>query len=342
MRNFWLGLLGLLVLGLLAYFCFTDKSAVIKDKLLQNAQAVYTHEGMDWVKTDLEGEGLDLKRVLRLEGEAPSLALKSKAVEMAHTVPGIASVVDNLKLAQSAIGTSPVVTEPVVEEHLEAASIKTEAIEAEEKNETTTVLDDVLTAKKEENISSTLPLTTPQTEQKEVSSVEKNSSKTAEKVIEHAPQIASAKEVTTPKAAVSKKVEVQKHSPELKDASIKCQYLIENVMTQKKIHFKLAKATIKPDSYALLDRIVRIATECDDVKIVISGYTDSKGSKKYNKWLSQQRANAVKKYLVDAGVDKKHLKAVGYGEENPIADNTKVSGRAQNRRIEFHIQGVAK
>lgn len=74
--------------------------------------------------------------------------------------------------------------------------------------------------------------------------------------------------------------------------------------------------------------------------IAISGYTDSDGSESYNKRLSTNRASAVRYYLISRGVSSKKLKAVGYGESNPIADNSTKEGKAKNRRIEFNVKGV--
>jgi OOP family OmpA-OmpF porin len=70
--------------------------------------------------------------------------------------------------------------------------------------------------------------------------------------------------------------------------------------------------------------------------VEIRGYTDSVGPASYNLELSQRRAEAVKQYLVNAGIDPSRLVAKGYGEADPIASNKTPEGRAQNRRIEFH------
>ena len=72
-----------------------------------------------------------------------------------------------------------------------------------------------------------------------------------------------------------------------------------------------------------------------NVKVI--GYTDNKGSRSYNKKLSQKRANAIKKMLIANKVSAKRVSAIGMGEENPIADNNTVDGRAKNRRIEVEL-----
>jgi OmpA-OmpF porin, OOP family len=74
-----------------------------------------------------------------------------------------------------------------------------------------------------------------------------------------------------------------------------------------------------------------------DVKVSIEGYTDSVGNPNFNRLLSERRANAVRDYLIERGVEPPRLVAVGRGEENPIATNATPYGRSLNRRIEFHL-----
>ncbi|HTQ02199.1 MAG TPA: OmpA family protein, partial [Polyangiaceae bacterium] len=65
--------------------------------------------------------------------------------------------------------------------------------------------------------------------------------------------------------------------------------------------------------------------------------TSSEGDKATNDQLSQDRADAVKQYIVDQGIDPKRIKTHGYGSEQPIADNKTKAGREKNRRIEFQV-----
>jgi outer membrane protein OmpA-like peptidoglycan-associated protein len=107
----------------------------------------------------------------------------------------------------------------------------------------------------------------------------------------------------------------------------------------EKIHFLPGKAVILPDSYTILDQIIEIIKAHPEIKrIRIEGHTDNVGSKKKNKILSQKRADAVKEYFVKMGIDPAKLKAIGYGEERPVATNLTPSGRAANRRVEFRIE----
>lgn len=117
----------------------------------------------------------------------------------------------------------------------------------------------------------------------------------------------------------------------------------EEVIRTNKIHFEFNKAVIKPSSYPTLDNIVAILKSRDDVDGVrVEGHTDSKGSDAYNLKLSDRRAGAVMEYLVSHGVPREKLTSVGKGESEPIAPNDingkdNPSGRAENRRVEFHL-----
>ncbi len=138
-------------------------------------------------------------------------------------------------------------------------------------------------------------------------------------------------------------------SIEITKAITACQGELDQAMSDKSIHFATNRAHIKDDSRVLLDSVVTIITSCKSAlkgsKVVISGYTDSKGNDRYNTDLSQRRANAVKHYLRKAGIASALLKAKGFGEADPIASNTTKVGRAKNRRITFSVankQLVAK
>lgn len=75
----------------------------------------------------------------------------------------------------------------------------------------------------------------------------------------------------------------------------------------------------------------------DDTNILIEGHTDNSGSDEYNQSLSEERAESVAQYLAAQGVAKKRMQNTGYGEGQPIADNSTVAGRQQNRRVEVAI-----
>ena len=103
------------------------------------------------------------------------------------------------------------------------------------------------------------------------------------------------------------------------------------------IHFELNKAIIKEESKPTLDKVVHILKSYPKMRIRIEGHTDSLSSDEYNRQLSQERAGAVRTYLVYAGIREDRLVAIGKGEREPVADNSTKEGRAKNRRIEFIV-----
>ena len=105
----------------------------------------------------------------------------------------------------------------------------------------------------------------------------------------------------------------------------------------KGIFFDVDRDTIKPTSYLTLRSAVRVLKDFPEVRVEISGHTDSDGARDHNIDLSQRRAASVKQFLVDAGIDADRLTTVGAGPDQPIAANTTSKGKAQNRRIEFKL-----
>mgnify|MGYP003429073363 FL=1 len=101
------------------------------------------------------------------------------------------------------------------------------------------------------------------------------------------------------------------------------------------ITFDVGKATIKPESMGEINRIVQLMTENPDLKFSVEGHTDNTGKEASNQTLSEQRSQAIVDKLVELGIAKDRLTAVGKGQNSPIADNTTDEGRAKNRRVEF-------
>lgn len=106
-----------------------------------------------------------------------------------------------------------------------------------------------------------------------------------------------------------------------------------------RLTFETGKATLKPESQEQLKNIAEILKAYPKVTMKIGGYTDSTGDPQANLRLSQQRAEAVMAGLLQLGVDAGRLKAEGYGQEHPIADNSTAEGRAKNRRIDIRVTG---
>ena len=101
------------------------------------------------------------------------------------------------------------------------------------------------------------------------------------------------------------------------------------------ITFDVGKSTIKPESMGEINRIVQLMNENPTLKFSVEGHTDSTGNAASNQTLSEQRAQAIVAKLVEMGIAKDRLTAVGKGQNNPISDNSTDEGRAKNRRVEF-------
>jgi len=113
----------------------------------------------------------------------------------------------------------------------------------------------------------------------------------------------------------------------------------------EKIQFDWDKATIKPESFSLMNEIASVITKNPQIKqIEIEGHASADGEPHHNKKLSDDRAKSVMKYLTEHGIPAKELAAKGFGSERPIADNSTTDGREKNRRVEFVIleQDVTK
>ena len=105
----------------------------------------------------------------------------------------------------------------------------------------------------------------------------------------------------------------------------------------KNVFFDSDKVNLKKESYPELKRLAEFIKSQQNIKVEISGHTDNKGTKEYNKTLSLNRANQVKIYLISLGCDENQMTTVGYGDEKPIANNTTEEGRQKNRRVEFKV-----
>ncbi|MBL8975589.1 MAG: OmpA family protein [Myxococcales bacterium] len=105
----------------------------------------------------------------------------------------------------------------------------------------------------------------------------------------------------------------------------------------KGIYFDLDKDTIKPRSRPVLDRAVQVFTDFPAIRTEISGHTDSTGSVAHNRDLSRRRAESVKRYLVEHGIDAARIETRGAGPDEPVDSNRTPAGRARNRRIEFNL-----
>ena len=103
------------------------------------------------------------------------------------------------------------------------------------------------------------------------------------------------------------------------------------------VTFEYNKSSLTSTAKENLDKLIQVFKEFPDTNLLIVGYTDNVGSQAYNLPLSEQRAKAVKDYLVANGIAASRLTSIGKGIEEPIASNDTAEGRAKNRRVEIAI-----
>lgn len=110
------------------------------------------------------------------------------------------------------------------------------------------------------------------------------------------------------------------------------------------ITFPVGKSSIEPSSFGLMTKVQEAIKLFPNASIIVEGHTDGDGSDSANLILSQDRADAVKQYLVsNMGLDAEKISSIGYGESRPVASNQNAEGKARNRRIDLviHIGGAA-
>lgn len=128
---------------------------------------------------------------------------------------------------------------------------------------------------------------------------------------------------TTPKQIITKVTITEDDRRLIKDA-------IQN------LEFEFAKSSLKPSSYPTLNKVAEML-RTKGFSLKLGGHTDNVGNATKNMALSKDRAEAVKQYLVEQGVNASKIEAVGYGANQPIANNKTAAGRQKNRRVEFTI-----
>jgi OOP family OmpA-OmpF porin len=108
-------------------------------------------------------------------------------------------------------------------------------------------------------------------------------------------------------------------------------WVIQNII------FELNKSDILPEFHSTLDEVVTVLKNNSTIKIRIDGHTCSRGTEAYNQALSLRRANAVRSYLTDHGIDAARLTSKGFGESKPILPNDSEANRSKNRRVELTV-----
>lgn len=113
---------------------------------------------------------------------------------------------------------------------------------------------------------------------------------------------------------------------------------LKSVTALKGVNFENNSAKLTAASTSVLDDVVATLKKNPDVKAEVAGHTDGSGTHSYNVSLSNRRAQAVRQYLIDNGIDANRLTAKGYGPDYPVASNSTREGRAKNRRVELRIK----
>ena len=204
---------------------------------------------------------------------------------------------------------------PVAPAKTEANSTDKKTSEATEANKTTAIATDEASTKVEAN--------STETTTKDSAKTETNTTANRDSNISTSTQESNKSKAESKTIADDKKAEIEKS--------------IKALLALHKIEFEVNKATLTKTGQETVDSIGAILKKYPDVKVSINGYTDSDGNDSYNKTLSQKRVDEVKAELVKIGIKAGRLKAVGYGEANPLVPNDSKENKAKNRRVEFKI-----
>jgi outer membrane protein OmpA-like peptidoglycan-associated protein len=106
------------------------------------------------------------------------------------------------------------------------------------------------------------------------------------------------------------------------------------------VWFDVNSATLKPGGFSELQRVATVLNQYPQTTIQIAGHTDSSGSEEYNQALSVRRAEAAKNALLGFNVDPARMTTIGFGEAQPVADNSTPQGRQMNRRVQITITPI--
>jgi outer membrane protein OmpA-like peptidoglycan-associated protein len=122
-------------------------------------------------------------------------------------------------------------------------------------------------------------------------------------------------------------------------SELETQLLDTGMIRLQNVNFDTGKATLKPESFPVLDEAASVLLQYPMLTMEVGGHTDNTGSKDKNMALSEQRAKAVLGYIVQKypTIDASHFTSQGYGPMVPVASNGTSLGRAKNRRVEFRV-----
>jgi peptidoglycan-associated lipoprotein len=131
-------------------------------------------------------------------------------------------------------------------------------------------------------------------------------------------------------------IETEPHDPSLANAA-RAQAIDEMMRNFHRVHFQFDSAEITDDSREALAANAEIMTRFDSIGLEVQGHCDETGSTEYNLVLGQRRADAIRRYLVTAGVASTRVTTISYGEEVPLVKATQAAELAMNRRAEFRV-----
>ena len=117
---------------------------------------------------------------------------------------------------------------------------------------------------------------------------------------------------------------------------------VKRVEIDDKVMFASGKAELLPESNALLDDVAEVLQENPEATVEVAGHTDATGSADLNRRLSNDRAEAVKRYLMTKGVAEGRLTSKGYGPDEPLDSNDTDQGKEKNRSVEFRVVAPGK
>lgn len=106
--------------------------------------------------------------------------------------------------------------------------------------------------------------------------------------------------------------------------------------------FAVDSASLSGDARGALGQAATVMKEYDKTAVIVQGHTDSTGSEEHNQGLSERRADSVERELVSQGVDGDRIASMGFGESQPVADNSTSAGRQRNRRVDVMLRAKAK
>ncbi len=347
-------LLGLLALGILIFLCVRNHTPDIQEDILTRTSSVLSAKSTEWVKVDVDG------RNVTLTGVAPSESLRDNAVEIAGAVWGVVSVDNQLTITKPApavvIAPEPVIHSSYNTQFTKNASgiVLTGSVPneeqhrilvqlAEEKFGVGHVTDQLQTrADAPEGWQQVATLAIPNLaffDQGSAKLVDTNIDISGRVVDEQAKNTVTGMQKLLPQnfkgnfnVTVRQPVVEEVHQ----DTGLFCAEQFNKKLAGQVVHFSTDSVAVETQDQAVFDQILEFSSSCPNSIIEVAGHTDSRGVEVYNLWLSQQRAAAIMNKLIKRGMRKDRLKAKGYGESNPLSDNSSRKGQAKNRRIEFN------